>query len=392
VQACVDAASVGEDHETRLIIVDPEYPHTAKTSDSPARTRAAQILDGKGTGPRIFKNTVVFLAADRGRLDDLKKAARDFLAWKSIDDEHELLNLDASQTRQAKAKRDESDGVVNQRIPEAYQWLLVPTQDKPQGEPLKDLEWSETRLTGQDTLATRASKKLRAEEALIVELAGTRLKMELDRIPLWRGNHVPVAQLADEFAQYLYLPRLQGSEVLAQAVRDGLRLMTWAQDSFAYADSFDETKGRYVGLKAGQLVNVAIESGGLVVKPEVAKTQLDAEATVAAAGSLGSAAGAAGQEGDGHVAGQGLSAEGGQQLTPRRFHGSLTLNPIRLSRDAGTVADEVVQHLTKLPGAKVEVTLEIRAEIPDGAPDSVVRTVTENCRTLKFSTHGFEKE
>jgi hypothetical protein len=52
----------------------------------------------------------------------------------------------------------------------------------------------------------------------------------------------------------------------------------------------------------------------------------------------------------------------------------------------------VVQHLTKLPGAKVEVTLEIRAEIPDGAPDSVVRTVTENCRTLKFSTHGFEKE
>jgi hypothetical protein len=115
-----------------LIIVDPEHAHTAKTSESPAKSRAAQILDGKGTGSRIFKNAVVFLAADRGRLDDLKKAVRDFLAWKSIDDEHELLNLDASQTRQAKAKGDESDGVVNQRIPEAYQWLLVPSQDKPQ--------------------------------------------------------------------------------------------------------------------------------------------------------------------------------------------------------------------------------------------------------------------
>ena len=36
--------------------------------------------------------------------------------------------------------------------------------------------------------------------------------------------------------------------------------------------------------------------------------------------------------------------------------------------------------------------LEIQATIPDGAPDNVVRTVTENCRTLKFKTHGFEKE
>jgi len=38
------------------------------------------------------------------------------------------------------------------------------------------------------------------------------------------------------------------------------------------------------------------------------------------------------------------------------------------------------------------VTLEIEAEIPNGAPDNVVRTVTENGRTLKFKNQGFEKE
>jgi len=37
-------------------------------------------------------------------------------------------------------------------------------------------------------------------------------------------------------------------------------------------------------------------------------------------------------------------------------------------------------------------TLEIEAEIPSGAPDHVVRTVTENSRTLKFTNQGFEKE
>jgi hypothetical protein len=40
----------------------------------------------------------------------------------------------------------------------------------------------------------------------------------------------------------------------------------------------------------------------------------------------------------------------------------------------------------------VKVTLEIQADLPNGASDQVVRTVTENSRTLKFEIHGFESE
>ena len=40
----------------------------------------------------------------------------------------------------------------------------------------------------------------------------------------------------------------------------------------------------------------------------------------------------------------------------------------------------------------MKVTLEIDAEISGGAPENVVRTVTENSRTLKFDSYGFEKE
>jgi len=57
---------------------------------------------------------------------------------------------------------------------------------------------------------------------------------------------------------------------------------------------------------------------------------------------------------------------------------------------AGQIAEAVVQHLVGLVGSKVEVRLEIHAEVPDGTPDNVVRTVTESCRTLKFDGHGFE--
>ncbi len=77
---------------------------------------------------------------------------------------------------------------------------------------------------------------------------------------------------------------------------------------------------------------------------------------------------------------------------PKRFHGTAVLNATRVGRDASRIAEEVIAHLAGLVGARVTVTIEIEAEIPDGAPDHVVRTVTENSRTLKFSSHGFERE
>ena len=77
---------------------------------------------------------------------------------------------------------------------------------------------------------------------------------------------------------------------------------------------------------------------------------------------------------------------------PKRFHGTVILDPARVGRDASRIGEEVIAHLSALVGATVKVTLEIDADIPQGAPDNVVRTVTENSRTLKFGSHGFEVE
>ena len=79
-------------------------------------------------------------------------------------------------------------------------------------------------------------------------------------------------------------------------------------------------------------------------------------------------------------------------VKPRRYHGTVVLDTTRVGRDASQIADEVIAHLSGLVGASVTVTLDVEAEIPDGAPDNVVRTVTENSQTLKFTSHGFEKE
>jgi hypothetical protein len=79
-------------------------------------------------------------------------------------------------------------------------------------------------------------------------------------------------------------------------------------------------------------------------------------------------------------------------LAAKRFHESVTLDPARVGRDASRIADEVIAHLVGLVGSTVKVTLEIQATVPSGAPENVVRIVTENSRTVKFDSHGFEQD
>jgi hypothetical protein len=68
------------------------------------------------------------------------------------------------------------------------------------------------------------------------------------------------------------------------------------------------------------------------------------------------------------------------------------LDAKRLVRDAGQVAEEIIQHLAGIVGSDLEITLEIHAEVSDGVPDRVVRIVTENCKSLKFTSFGFEED
>jgi len=383
-------ADVPDDLDARLVVLGVDYPYS-KEVGSEAEAAAKAIFESRGSTPRIYRNTLVFLAADKTRLQDLDEATRRYLAWDSIMVEKLTLNLDPHQVKQAENQKVAADSAVTARLPETYQWLLVPVQSNPQAA----VEWQAIRLSGQDALAVRVSKKLRSDELLLTGFAATRLRMELDRVPLWRGNHVAIKQLAEDFAKYLYLPRLKDSTVLVGAIRDGFALLTWARESFAFADSFDDSDGRYRGLRGGQQVpHVDSDSPGLLVKPDIARSQLEADIVTPNIGGT-TAAPAPGVVGPAST-GQGNSSPESTNVVgatqPKRFHGTVILDATRVGRDASRIADEVIAHLAGLVGTTVTVTLEVDAVIPAGAPDHVVRTVTENSRTLKFTSQGFEKE
>lgn len=447
---------IPDDRDARLVILSVDHPYS-KEAGSQAEVEARKILESRGSSPRIYRNTLVFLAADKARLQDLDDAARRFCAWSSILAEKDQLNLTPFQVKQAEQQLKSADTTVTARIPETYQWLLVPGQTTPQSA----VEWHAIRIAGQDPLAVRACKKLKSEEFLVLNFSPTRLRMELDRVPLWRGDDVPIKQLCEDFARYLYLPRLLASEVLVQTIREGLGLLTWEEDSFAWADARDDDAHRYRGLRGGQSGALSDpDNPALLVKPSVARAQMEREAkpirlelsperleltpsssmtfslkasdtdnrSVHPSRAAWSATGGT-IDGSGHyTAGTGtgqfavdVDLEGlharaivliseaarpvqydqtEKRIPPivpplpqlRRFHGTVVLDTERVGRDAGRIAEEIISHLAVQPGARVRITLEIDADLPAGAAEGLVRTVTENARTLKFTSHGFERE
>ena len=179
-------ADVPDDMEARLVVLGTEHTYS-RDANNKAQAAAAAILQSRGNSPRLFQNTLVFLAVDQARLQDLDEAVRRSLAWSSILAEQKELNLDPHQVRQAETQQKSADGVVAARIPEAYQWLLVPVQTTPQ----VPVQWQAYRLIrAGEPGRSREQEAAVARNCCVPSLAGTRLRMELDRIPLWRGDHV----------------------------------------------------------------------------------------------------------------------------------------------------------------------------------------------------------
>jgi hypothetical protein len=148
---------------------------------------------------------------------------------------------------------------------------------------------------------------------------------------------------------------------------------------------------RYQGLVVSERMHITASDGGLLVRPDVARRQIEAENTPPAVVVDPPVSLKPDPDPDpGPGPKPPLSPVVKPQ--PKRYYGSVTLDPQRVGRDASRIAEEVIAHLAGLVGARVTVTLDIEVQTPAGVPDNVVSIVSENSRTLKFGNFGFERE
>jgi len=186
--------------------------------------------------------------------------------------------------------------------------------------------------------------------------------------------------------------------------------LSWQAETFAYAQAVD-ADGRFLDLAtAGNATtSIMLNDESVLVRPDAALAQFDADAaadreltdqggrifTPPGEQPLRGGDGLGGESGGAGIGVGGAASGSAAPPAPklaRRFYGVVELDPTRLNKQVPEVVEHVVEHLTKLTGAKVRVKLEIDAQVADGVPSKTVMDVTENARTLKFSDFGFEEE
>ncbi|MBN1811062.1 MAG: hypothetical protein JXA14_04425, partial [Anaerolineae bacterium] len=370
-----ETSDVSDEERVRIVVLHPHATHK-RTGETEALRTARRTLESRGTAQRLYKNMLVFLAADEGDAEALRLAVRDYLAWQSIQDERDELNLDAQQRRQVKTSLGKADETVDLRVRGAYNWLLVPVQP----EPLGPIEFQANKIGGDDSFYDRAGRRLRNDGLLIYDWSPDILRMELDRY-IWseeRGWEVGLKQLWEYLAQYCYLPRLFDREVLVKAVKDGVGRL---DAPFAYATG-KSAEGYHTGLVLRGLGTVYFDERSLLVHPEHVVTPPEVEVEVTDKG------------------GTKTSGGGGQKIGEKpepvekvisRYYGRVAVDAQRVNKEMGLIVEEVIQRLTSQVGCEVEITVEIKARKADGFEEGTIRTVSENSRTLKFETFGFEE-
>lgn len=383
---------VPDEQAVRLVILRTSDTYKSKNKRTQAMETVESILNTRGTSPRIYRNMLAFVAPDLDNMYSLQAEVKRFIAWKSIMSDKDNLNLDGNQIRETQNNLDRSNQTVNLRIKETYCWLLVPFID--QFEDMKTIQWEISNIGGSDeSIVSKATRKMIQSEQIITNWAPALLQMCLDDL-LWKdSNDIQVKKLWEYLSTYCYLPRLSGYGVLEDAICKGLA----SDEYFGIAGNY--VNDRYVDLKFNQTV-FSINQSDLLVKANVAMKQILSEKKITEIqpdewppsrfeGDDEDTSNV--QSGNGRVPENG----GGQQPTDTqvpsntRFFMSAKLDNTRVNRDVNNYLQEIIQHLLNVDGSEVELTLEVNVNAPNGIPSTTVRTVSENCRTLKVTDFGF---
>jgi hypothetical protein len=357
-----------------------------------AYMEAEKILRNRGEQPRQKQNRLIFFAPDSDVVSRLRDQARTYLAWRSIvaDVEHEKLNLDVYQARQAKENADAAEQTLQQLVRETYKWLICPLEEFVRGKPR--LVWEAVSVSpSAQNLVQAIEDKLYEEEWLISEWSPIHLRNLLGQ---WYFKddvkEVSALKVWQDSCHYLYLPRFVNDQVLRNCIDQGIV----TKDFFGYASAKDGEK--YLGFIFGKGTHVILDESCILIKREAAavyQEELDRQSSdhdrpeTGAGNERDEETGKSGDNGDSGSTDPGSKTE---TTKKKQFYGTVNLDPVSAKMGFATVVEEVVQQFTTKLGVDVSISIEIQANSPDGFDESLQRTIKENCNVLKFSNAEFE--
>jgi len=387
------SGDVEDDPGIGLVVFGPDRAFS-KRAKSTAESEALAFLNKRGTNARIHKNSLVFLAPDVDRVDVLLNAVRQRMAWASILDNRDSLNLDQHNIKVAEARVTQSKQTVADAIREAYRWILVPTQEPGAAE----VELEAILMNGDGTLAERVTKKADSGEFVVRTFSPSLLRMQINRLNLWKDKpYVALDALTGYFSQYVYMPKVTTPKVVIDCVWRLDELITIEYDGFAYADSYED--GRFVGLTTSR--PAAVRQGGLLVDPKVATEQIEQDQAERDKDKPGGDTDPTPPDdtvtpppggGGGTTPGGGGGVGPTPPLTPTRFHATKTLTSDRVVRDVGQIYEEIIRHFVTTNGVAVKVTLDVESQDLDKLTPDQRAAIRENLNTLGFAPEDWSMD
>ncbi len=377
----INNSEIPDNPETRLVLLAAQYPHRRNNEMSEAMKWIKTCLQNKGNKPRQYVNTLIFLAPDELNLKNLLIAMAEKKAWERVINERLLLNLTASQEKQATTKIEQSMNTINIRIPEAWSHLIIPYQNEPNSSlPL----FEEKQLVGSnDSLAERAGEKCIQEDYLLDKIGARLVRDKLNNY-LWRDKpHVKARELVDWCRKYLYLPRITSDQVILDSLVNPMAALS-GENTFYLADSFDEANNLYKGLRPQQASSTQLPSlNSYIVKIEIAEAQSPIHNNSSTVQENTFENKPFSSSSTSETSGTATQATEQSKPIKTTFTASLKLDPMSASLQTSRFVDEVMSHLQSLPEAKIQMSVEVQVNAPNGIDEETARIVLENSTSLR---------
>ena len=381
VRVCPTGPNLVKDFQTiQYVILPPQasLPSREKETDIASET-ALKILTSNTDDdrPRTFRNTLLFIAARRDDIRDLRNLVKNYLAWNSVmngDVLHRALtNLEGARLDQTTENLEATEDAVTAALFKAYRWGLAPSQADPQK---NDYGFSvvDTKPTG-GKIVQRLREKFTDDDAIVTKIAPDIFAGKLQQY-IWNSDayqdHIEVERLWELMAQNVYMPRLRDRNVLATCIRDGI-----AAGTFGYASAYQD--GDYQNFRFEEQIGglrIVEDSPAVLINPEMAKLikeeqRVEPEPPTPPEPDL--------KPVDDET---GIVVEPPQAQGPTHVVVTKALQlELPFMYEIETLQDEIARTL-QADGGNVKIEITVTANKPDGFSENTTRAVKQNSEHL----------
>ncbi len=385
VQICPTSSDLVKDSETiQYVILPPQASLPSRDKETDIASEAARKIlkySGQDEKQRTFRNTLLFIAARRDDIRELRNLIKNYLAWNSImngDLLHGALTpLEGERLDQTKENLEAAEDAVTNALFKAYRWALTPSQTD-EREAAYNFSTAETRPED-GRIMKRLRDKFIDDDSIVTKIDPDIFAAKLQQY-VWSSDtyqdHIEIERLWELMAQNVYMPRLKDRNVLATCIRAGVEA-----GIFGYARAYQDGDYRNVRFEE-QVGGLRIEKGttAVLITPELAKLRKEERDKQQKPPDTPEPAPDTGEQ-TGDDPNDGL-VEPPQAKGPTHVVVTKALQlELSFSNEIDSIQDEIARTL-KDDGGTVKVEIIVTANKSDGFSENTTRAVKQNSEHL----------